>query len=172
MNALYRILHPIHCWAVKVLGWAAAFAMAILVCDVLLGVFTRFIMGSQTRWTEEVAIILIIWVSLLGAAVAYADNAHLGLDYIVEKFHPSVARLTQKIIHLIVLLFALYGLLMGGWGLVGETTNILPALGMAKKWVYLALPISGAFFVLFALHGLVAPVEIQDADSDKDLPID
>lgn len=170
MNALHRILNPIHQLAVKVLGAVSAIILALLVFDVLLGVFTRFVMGSQTRWTEEVAVNLLIWVSLLGAAVAYAEKGHLGLDYLVDKFHPSVAVLTGRVVDLIVFAFALYGLFLGGISLVAQTTNILPALGISHKWVFLSLPVSGAFFMLFSLHSLVAPAGIKVTEETPDSP--
>ena len=57
----------------------------VLVIDVLWGVFTRFVLDSPSRWTEEIARLLLIWVALLGAAVAYGRREHLGFDYLVEQ---------------------------------------------------------------------------------------
>ena len=56
-------------------------AVAVLVIDVLWQVFTRFIMGDPSSWTEELATFLLIWVALLGSAVALGRGAHLGIDY-------------------------------------------------------------------------------------------
>ena len=56
-------------------------SVAVLAVDVLWQVFTRFIMGKPSSWTEELATFLLIWVSLLGAAVALGRGAHLGIDY-------------------------------------------------------------------------------------------
>ena len=44
-------------------------AVAVLVLDVLLGVASRYLWGAQVKWTEELATILLIWVSFLGAPI-------------------------------------------------------------------------------------------------------
>jgi TRAP-type C4-dicarboxylate transport system permease small subunit len=63
---------------VRLLEWIVIVVVAALVLDVLWGVFSRFVLRSPSRWTEEVATILLIWVSLLGAAVAFGRNEHWG----------------------------------------------------------------------------------------------
>lgn len=160
MNQLHQKLFPIYRGCVRGLEIVVGTLLALLVLDVLLGVFTRFIIGEQIRWTEEVAIYLLVWVSLLGAAVAYADNAHLGVDYVVEKMHPSVRALTHRIVHVIVGIFALFALVIGGSKLVLQTLEggqVSAALGVPVGIVYGAVPISGFFFILFAIEAAIAP---------------
>lgn len=169
MKAIYNCLNPVHHYLVKWLGRFSMTILALLVADVLLGVFSRFIIGQQVRWTEEVAIYLLVWVSFIGAAVAYADKAHLGVDYFVEKFHPDVKRLSQRIVHLIVLLFAFFGMVIGGGKLMLHALaggQVTPAMQMPIGWIYSVLPLSGIFFMLFAFHALVAP---DDADEVNEL---
>jgi TRAP-type C4-dicarboxylate transport system permease small subunit len=160
MKQLHQILYPFYRACVRVLEIIVGTILALLVLDVLLGVFTRFIIGEQTRWTEEVAIYLLIWVSLLGAAVAYADNAHLGVDYFVEKLHPGVRAFAHRMIHVIVGLFAVFALVIGGTKLVVQTLQggqVSAALGIPVGIVYAAVPISGLFFILFAFEAAIAP---------------
>ncbi|MFO7726043.1 MAG: TRAP transporter small permease [Oceanipulchritudo sp.] len=160
MKQLHQTLYPFYRGCVRGLEIVVGSILALLLFDVLLGVFTRFIIGEQTRWTEEVAIYLLIWVSLLGAAVAYADNAHLGVDYFVEKLHPDVRALSQRIVHVIVGLFSLFALVIGGTKLVVQTLEggqVSAALGIPVGIVYAAVPISGLFFILFAFEAAIAP---------------
>jgi len=64
-------------------------AVALLVADVVWGVFTRYALGGQAKWTEELARFLLVWISLLGGAVAFGTKGHLGVDYFVGKLHPE-----------------------------------------------------------------------------------
>ena len=48
-------------------------SVTVLVLDVLWQVFTRFVLRDASSWTEELATFLLIWVSLLGAAVAWVE---------------------------------------------------------------------------------------------------
>ncbi len=133
-------------------------AMAAMTLDVLWGVFSRFVLGGQTRWTEEVAIYLLIWISLLGASLTYGEHGHLGVDYFVGKLDIKARLLAAVLVELFVLLFAGFGLVYGGWVLVSKTLavgQVAPTLGWPMGYVYLAAPISGVFFTLFAIEHLL-----------------
>jgi TRAP-type C4-dicarboxylate transport system permease small subunit len=129
-----------------------------MVLVVLWGILTRFIFVSPSRWTEEVATNLLIWVALLGAAVAFARQEHLGLDYFVNKFDPAARRLNAIVVQLSVILFAATAMLYGGYVLVAETLRagqLTPVLGMKMGYVYLAVPLSGVFIMLFGIEQLL-----------------
>ncbi|MEX1048459.1 MAG: TRAP transporter small permease [Akkermansiaceae bacterium] len=161
---------------VRLLEGLLIVAMALLVCDVLWGVISRvlgtlrawlmtaheihapFLPTGQSPWTEELARFLLIWVGMLGAAVAFGRNGHLGVDYFVGKLHPDARRWMRVITWLTVIFFAAVVLLDGGWALVRRTLEMgqeTPALGIRKGWVYLAVPLSGTFTILFAGVNLV-----------------
>lgn len=140
------------------LNFCLIVAVALLVVDVIWGVFTRYVMGEQAKWTEELARFLLIWVSLLGGAVAFGTRGHLGVDYFVGKFHPDARKLMTIIGHLIVLFFAGSVFLYGGGTIVKEALQleqVTPALGWKMGHIYLALPISGIFMVIYTLENLV-----------------
>ena len=95
-------------------------AMAVMTMDVLWGVFSRYILGGQSRWTEELAIYLLIWISLLGASLTYGERGHLGVDYFVQKLDAKAQVLAAVVVEVIVLVFSLSGLTYGGWMLVSQ----------------------------------------------------
>jgi TRAP-type C4-dicarboxylate transport system permease small subunit len=132
--------------------------VAVLVVDVLWQVFTRFILKNPSTWTEELAVFMLIWVSLLGAAVALNRGAHLGIDYFVGKLSPKKRLYTEVFVFLCISLFSLTVMFLGGIDLVGSTLKLQqlsPALGVKVGYVYLAVPVSGFFLVLYSVIGLV-----------------
>lgn len=143
---------------VKSLNWSLIVAVFLLVIDVVWGVFSRYVLGEQARWTEELARFLLIWVSLLGGAVAFGTKGHLGVDFFVGKFDPEVQTLMAVVVHLIVLFFSGAVFLYGGSRIVSDALameQMTPALGWKMGHVYLALPISGIFMILFTLENLL-----------------
>ncbi len=139
-------------------------AVSVLVIDVVWGVFTRYVMSEQAKWTEELARFLLVWISLLGGAVAFGIKGHLGVDYFVGKFHPEARRLMAVVSHLIVLFFAGAIFVYGGSRLVSDALameQMTPALGLKMGYVYLALPISGVFMILFTLENLVETLTVS-----------
>lgn len=153
---------------VRLLEWIVIVVVAALVLDVLWGVCSRFVLRSPSRWTEEVATILLIWVSLLGAAVAFGRNEHLGIDYLVKKFDPSASRLMAILAQILVAVFAGAVMVYGGYVLVSETLRagqLSPSLGIRYGHVYLAVPISGAFLLLFCLERILELLSGRDDEA-------
>ena len=159
------------------LNWVLIVAVAVLVIDVVWGVLTRYALGGQAKWTEELARFLLVWIALLGGAVAFGTKGHLGVDYFVEKFHPEARRLMAVASHLIVLFFAGAIFVYGGSRLVSDALameQMTPALGWKMGHVYLALPIAGIFMLLFTLENLIETLttpanELHEADAAEEI---
>lgn len=160
----------------KLLEWTVILLMGTLVVDVLWGVISRmsgtfvvwlagkgieawgWLPRGQSGWTEELAIYLLIWVSLLGSSVAFAAKAHLGVDYLTSKLDEQAARLMEILVNLLAAFFAAAAFIWGGWVLVSETlqaNQVSPALDIKVGYVYMVLPISGVFMVIFAFESIV-----------------
>jgi TRAP-type C4-dicarboxylate transport system permease small subunit len=142
----------------SVLNLMLMIAVALLVVDVVWGVFSRYVLGEQTKWTEELARFLLIWISLLGGAVAFGTKAHLGVDYFMGKFHPEAQKCMAVVTHLIVLFFAVSIFLFGGFRVVSDALTMeqmTPALGWKMGYVYMALPIAGIFMVMYTIENLI-----------------
>lgn len=146
----------------KILEFFTAASMGVLVLDVSWQVITRFILKSPSDFTEELATFLMIWVGLLGAAVAYNRKAHLGIDYFVSKLKPRARFISEGIVFLLVFFFSTSVLLYGGIQLVFETFSlgqVSPALGLPLGFVYLCVPISGFFLMLYSIEYLIETIK-------------
>ncbi len=133
-------------------------AVSLLVVDVVWGVFTRYVMNEQAKWTEELARFLLIWVSLLGGAVAFGTKGHLGVDYFVGRFHPDTQKIMAIFAQVVVLFFAVAVFVIGGGRVVVDALAVeqmTPALGWKMGHVYLALPIAGIFMVIYTIENLI-----------------
>ena len=137
--------------SLRSLEWSLIALMATLVADVVWQVMTRYLLGSPSAWTDELATILMIWVAALGASLGFVQHAHLGIDYFVRLLPPDKTRWVQIGVQIMIGAFAVVILLYGGIKLVQLTMTTdqrSPALGLNMGVVYLALPISGAFILL------------------------
>jgi len=142
----------------RLLELAVILLVTTLVLDVLWGVFSRYVLGAQSRWTEELATTLLIWVSLLGASVAYGSKSHLGVDYFTQKLDPRAKATMELIVNILVALFAVIALVIGGAELVRKTlveNQLSPSLGIRVGYIYLALPVSGFFITIFCVERII-----------------
>jgi len=129
-----------------------------LVLVVLWGVASRYLLGNQASWSEELARLLMVWLALLGAALVAREDGHLGLDVVVRQWTQQVQRWSFLFVHLAVLLFASVIMAWGGWQLVSQRFELgqtLPALGVAKAWFYMALPVSGILISSFSAEAIL-----------------
>lgn len=134
-----------------------AASMAVLTIDVTWQVITRFIIQKPSNWTEELATNLMIWVGLLGAAVALNHKEHLGIDYFVGKLAPIKRLYTESFVYLTVSLFSVLVMFFGGLRLVIITFmlgQVSPALKMPMGYVYLAIPVAGVFLTIYSIEFL------------------
>lgn len=136
---------------------SALFGALVLV--VLWGIVSRYWPGiPPSDWTEELGIYLLVWVSLLGAALMYRDRGHLGVDYFVSKFDPAAKRWSAIFVELCVLVFAGFCLCYGGYRLVADTLasgQLTPVLQVKVGYFYASVPVAGIFFVAFAVEHLL-----------------
>lgn len=161
---------------VKSLEFVVVVAMGVLTLDVLWGVFSRYVLHKQSKWTEELAVILLVWVSLLGASVAFGAKVHLGVDYFISKLDLEAQKVNEIIVNLVIIAFAAAVMIFGGYVLVSATLlsgQDLPAMGFKKGYVYLAVPISGIFIVIFCLEAIAEiltgkPGNIDEGRKDLD----
>ena len=166
-------------------------AVLVLVLDVLWGVLTRwigifvawlssrgieawaFLPRGQNKYSEEIARFLLVWVSLLGGAVAFGEKAHLGVDYFVGKFDRSARKFITIVGQLVVLFFAISIFMIGGTNIaVNNMEQIAPALGplcgLKMGHVYMALPIAGVFMILFTVEQMLETLFSADSGKEAD----
>ncbi|MEJ2040626.1 MAG: TRAP transporter small permease subunit, partial [Desulfosarcinaceae bacterium] len=74
----------------KMAEFTAAVAFILLCLSVLVQVTSRYLLNRSFDWGEELPIFLFFWVSFLAAAIAYRDNSHLSVDFVVAKFPKKV----------------------------------------------------------------------------------
>lgn len=114
-------------------------------------------LGLGATWASELSTFLLSWTVMLGGALAYGEQSHLGLDLLTRKFDPSTQRAAERMAHLLVLCFALIVMIYGGSRVViarFEMQQLLPAMGISKAWFYLSLPLSGLCIAVTALNAL------------------
>lgn len=145
--------------AERALAGLLVLLMSVMVLDVTWQVASRFVFRSPSSFTEELAGFLLIWIGLLGAAYGFRTRAHLGIDLVVAQMRGGLGRAVRVTAHVLVLLFALSTMVVGGARLVQlafQLEQISAAMGVRMGFVYLALPLSGLLIVLFAVEAIMA----------------
>ena len=136
----------------KILGNFLAILMGIMTIDVLWGVFTRYAMGSQASWTEELARFLLIWIGILGAAYAAGKDMHLAIDLLRPRLNNSGQKRLYLLISSLIIIFAFVVMVVGGIRLIYITQvlgQLSPALRIPMAVVYSVVPLSGLLVIYY-----------------------
>jgi TRAP-type C4-dicarboxylate transport system permease small subunit len=128
--------------------------MVVLAIDLLLGVFSRYVLVRTFTWYDEIARGCFVWLTFLGAAVGVKRQAHFRLHIVVDRLSPRLRQAMVILFPLVVIIFA--GLLVQQ-GLVfleiGKFQQT-PVMGLPKTYIYVAIPIGGALMILYSLGPL------------------
>ena len=139
----------------RVLEWVVIALVTILAAEVTLGVLYRTF-GHALAWYDEVASVLLAWLTFYGAALASVRRAHIGCPELVDVMPWRTRRAFNIAAELVVIAF--FALL--GW--VGA--SILPVLHtdalVSLPWVPMSvvqsvIPVSAVLIIVAELTHLV-----------------
>ena len=149
----------------RILGYILVVLMGTMTLDVLWGVITRYALGGQADWTEELARFLLIWMGILGGAYASGQGGHLSIDLLMPKLQFQARKRLITLISLLIIAFALTVMVIGGSRLM-YITQVLGQLSAAMQFpmalVYAVVPISGLLVIYYKIHRIL--------DLKNDLP--
>jgi TRAP-type transport system small permease protein len=138
----------------KSLEWLVGILMVVLFLEVTAGVVFRTI-GKPLVWYDEVASMLLAWLTFYGSALASHKRAHIGCPEIVDMLGPGLKKALSIFAQLIVIGF--FGML----GYVGA--EILPILhtdsmssipSIPMSWVQSVIPISAVLILIAEFNTL------------------
>src|SRR5919109_5447494 len=80
----------------RLLEWLVIALMAVLAVEVTLGVVFRTF-GASLVWYDEVASILLAWLTFYGSALAATKRAHIGCPEVVALL-PTQVRVALRVV--------------------------------------------------------------------------
>lgn len=142
----------------RILGLVLTGIMAIMVINVLWQVFTRFVVGTPSSFTDELARYLMIWVGVLGAAYISGRRMHVAIDLLPAKLNKEGKTKLKTFINWLIIVFCFLALVVGGLRLVYITyvlDQYSPALQIPLAAVYLVIPISGILIIFYKISDII-----------------
>ncbi|OOF37100.1 C4-dicarboxylate ABC transporter permease [Rodentibacter mrazii] len=125
--------------------------LSIMSCLVFLNVILRYGFNSSINITEEVSRYLFVWLTFLGAILAFSENQHVSVTMLTERL--SIKK--RKILSLftdVLMFFCCYLIVKGSWVQFQlNINNIAPISGIPTGITYLASVIAGVLFGMLIL---------------------
>ena len=112
------------------------------------GIYTLYF-KQPAAFTEELVRYFLIWTGFIGAAYAFITREHMCLVLVRDSLSPSGKRILMTVIDILILLFAIFVITIGGFKLALSAQKVFSALlGIPRSLVYAMAPISGLFIIL------------------------
>ena len=149
-----RLLNTIDHWLDTAIEWAVSFLVVAEVVIFLTGVVARYVFVAPLVWSDELASLLFIWLTMLGAVIAFRRGEHMRMTFLVKKASPATQALLDTFAAAAALLFLLFVFMPSVEHAWSERLVTSPGLGMREVWWASAIPFGFALMILSGLAGL------------------
>lgn len=124
-------------------------AMVSIICY---QVVLRYIFNRSPSWSEEIAIVLMIWFGILSIPIGVKLNLHIGIEYIFNQFPLPMQYVVSRLIYLLIAGFGVVMIVCGTQLVEFMTMSTLPATKLSSAVEYVAIPVSGLMLIYNALE--------------------
>ncbi|MEP1765612.1 MAG: TRAP transporter small permease [Sulfitobacter sp.] len=128
----------------------ASIALVILVATFGWLVFGRYVLNVTPTWVEQLALLLVCYITYLGAAVGIHENTHLGVTLFRDMMGTRISSVLKIIIDIalagfgLIMLLASIELVKFGWA------TLLPMLNIPESFRSLSAALCGGLVFVFA----------------------
>lgn len=115
--------------------------------------------------------VLLVWVGILGSALALKLRAHIGVDVLVRLYPRRVQLVFDYVSTALVAIFSLGVLLYGGYRVCATAFAYgygMPGFAALNRgWFYLVLPIAGVLGLIYCVYHARHPVTVTESPADE-----
>ncbi len=137
----------------KVMEWCCILILAVMTVLVTYQVVTRYFFDKPSAISEAMAQYLFVWLIMFGGAYVFGLREHLSITVLKDKLSPSNNMIAEIVINIVLFLFALSVMVMGGWqGSMKQMYTVDAALQIPVGVIYIAVPLCGAVMLFYAVY--------------------
>lgn len=139
-----------YCMYIAVLG------LVCIILAVSTQVFGRYVLNDTPTWAEALALVLVLYVTMLGAAVGVRDAGHIGMESLLVLVPEKIRLKIEYLIHALVAFFG--GAMAWNTAILGlSVMNYkIPTLGISEGLNYLPMVLAGSMILLFSIEHIIA----------------
>jgi TRAP-type C4-dicarboxylate transport system permease small subunit len=153
---MWAFLEKLSRWADRVSKFLIAIMMTAMFLAVFLGVTNRFVFKFSISWTEQLARFLLIWISMLGAAIAVRPALHIGVMFIITR----LGRWRRPVMTINSVMIIGFLAVVGYFGFrlcVSQASQTSPVMNISMFWPFLAVPTGCLLMIIHYLATLRKP---------------
>ena len=137
----------------KIIDWVENIMMVILMLVAtvvaIVQVVARYVFNNSLYWSEELILYSLITMSFIAASMGVRYAAHISVEMLYAFAGPKLTRVLKYVAAILGFIFAAT-LVYYGVRLFINTSNmgqLSPAMQIPVAYIYLAIPVAGAFML-------------------------
>ncbi|WP_339234520.1 TRAP transporter small permease [Oceanobacillus sp. FSL W7-1281] len=136
---------------------------AVMTGSLVIMIFGRNFFNTSFASLEEISRYTFVWLTFIGAAIAFKRKEHMGMDFIVSKLRGKAAKYVEALQDIFALiLFALF--IYYGAELAVLNMNVVSLQsGIPMGYVYFIIPISGFIMAVHAIDHMIKRSNKKDS---------
>jgi len=140
----------------------AELALVLLLAGMTIMVFgnvvLRYVFNSGWNFSEEMSRYFFVWLTFIGAILAFRDHNHVGVETVVRLLGPKGRYVCIAVTNLVILACAVV-LFWGTWLQHGINASMTaPVVGLSMIWVFGITYVTGAAIAFIALIRLIRAI--------------
>ena len=146
----------------KHLSWIVVFLSLIVAIGMVTGIIARSVLREPLLGLEEIILFTVMWLYMLGAALASRDSSHLSADFLSDYLKAGrvlrLVQLTAKLIALLaVLAFVAWSFDLFHWGFTMEQST--PVIKLPYYLAQSSMFIAAVIMAIYAARDLLLFLE-------------
>ena len=132
-----------------------ALLFAIMGIIMFVNIISRYLLKYSLAFTEELVVSLFVWMTLLGAAIAFREGSHLGFSFItarlpikIQKFLTWITALLGSILFLFLIYFSYFQIKDE---IILKITS--SGIGVPQWWYSIGMPVWSVLVIIRIFQG-------------------
>lgn len=132
--------------------WVVGVLVAALVLLIFSGVLSRYVFNYSLAWSDELASLCFVWVTLLGSVAAVRRRTHMTMGFFPQFFGPRGQRRVGLYVMGATLFFLTFMVAQGIVLTRATLYDYSPVLRFPVGISYLSLPVAGTLMLIYAVR--------------------
>lgn len=145
------------------------YSMLVLVAVVVIvsaQVISRKFLRYSIRWSEEVALLLMVWTAFISFAIGVAKNLHISLSMFYNRLPGPAKKASDWLSFAVTIFVGIVMMVNGGRLFLATMSSTLPTTKWPSCTLYMMIPVGGFFTVYCAVLRQFFPDAAQIFERD------
>lgn len=151
MTALKKAVNWLHLFFVTI----AKIMLVFMTLLISVQVFCRYVLDFSIMWSEEVALLLMVWFGFISLAIGVSKKLHISIELFTNNLPEVVQKIVFKFCDVAILFFGVVMVIYGNKLMQTTMSSTLPATGLPSGITYAVIPIAGILVVYHSLMDLL-----------------